>query len=236
MNLAASSASVAVPWMPRARSFHPASSPARPARAPRAPHRSWNNISRSRPPIPTVCCSTGWAISTSFFSRTPRSPRARSALCSPSVASISAATSRCAACRSIAPTSISTGSSRSAIASQSASRSRIPPRRRSAAARAWCGATSSAWSRPARSPRTRCSTLGATIICSRLPARAHLSPRTAASRWPGSIFRLASFVLRNATAGGSPPRSPGLSPARSSCRTRFMAMPRSPPICARCLR
>ena len=43
---------------------------------------------------------------------------------------------------------------------------------RSAAPRAWCGATWSAWSRPARSPRTRCSTRGATTTCWRSPARA----------------------------------------------------------------
>ena len=33
--------------------------------------------SRSRPPIRTACCSTGWAISTNCSSTTPRSPRAR---------------------------------------------------------------------------------------------------------------------------------------------------------------
>ncbi len=37
--------------------------------------------------------------------------------------------------------------------------------------RAWCGATWCAWSRPARSPKTRCSTRGATIICWRSRAR-----------------------------------------------------------------
>ena len=39
-------------------------------------------ISRaSRPPIPTACCSTGWATSTSCSSTTRRSPAARSASC-----------------------------------------------------------------------------------------------------------------------------------------------------------
>ena len=37
--------------------------------------------------------------------------------------------------------------------------------------RAWCGATWCGWSRPARSPKTRCSTRGATIICWRSRAR-----------------------------------------------------------------
>ena len=45
-------------------------------------------------------CSTGWGIFTSCSSTTPKSHRARSASRSPSAASISAATSRCAACRS----------------------------------------------------------------------------------------------------------------------------------------
>ena len=40
--------------------------------------------------MPIASCSTAWAISTSCSSRTPRSPRARSASRSPSAASISA--------------------------------------------------------------------------------------------------------------------------------------------------
>ena len=74
---------------------------------------------------------------------------------------------------------------------------------RSAAARAWCGATSCAWSRPARSPRTRCSTRGATTTCSPSRARARSSRRgRAASRSPGSTFRPASSASPNATAPG----------------------------------
>ena len=44
-----------------------------------------------------------------FFERRRDRQRARSASCSPSAASISAATSRCAACRSSAPTNICIG-------------------------------------------------------------------------------------------------------------------------------
>ena len=99
----------------------------------------------------------------------------------------------------------------------------------SAAARAWCGAMSCGWSRPARSPKTRCSTPRATIICWRWCAAAP-RPATTVSRWPGSTFRPANSASPNATAPASAPRLRASSPARSSFPTRFMPMPELAPI------
>src|SRR5215472_8362203 len=83
-----------------------------------------------------------------------------------------------------------------------------PAEARSAAARAWCGAISSAWPRPVRSPRTRCSTRSATTTCSRSPARAPPWAGRAASRSPGSTFPRASSASPNATAPALAPTSP----------------------------
>ena len=70
----------------------------------------------------------------------------------------------------------------------------------SAAASRWCAATSSGWSRPARSPRTRCSTRGRNnylAAVARSAARAATAPTPSAS--PGSTSRPASSASRRAT-------------------------------------
>ena len=80
-----------------------------------------------------------------------------------------------------------------AIASRSASSSKTRPKRRSAAASRWCGATSSAWSRRERSPRSGCSSPAAPICCWRCsaagPARAassSASPRSTSRPAPSA--------------------------------------------------
>ena len=232
------SASVAAPWMPPVPCLRPALRPIRPRRRGPRHARSWSSISRSRPPIRTACCSTGWATSTSCSSTTPRSPRARSASCSPSAASISAATSRCAACRSIRADEylhrlIALGH-RVAVCEQIEDPAQARKR----------GSKS-----VVRRDVVRLVTPGTltedTLLDARpqqLPARASPArarrPRTrrAASRSPGSTFRPASSASPNATAPASPPSWRGSSRARSSSPTRSIPMPSSRRSCARCRR
>ena len=67
--------------------------------------------------------------------------------------------------------------------------------------KAWCCATSSASSPPARSPKIRCSMRAATTTCWPLPGRA-LDRREPVSRSPGPTFRPASSALTECDRAG----------------------------------
>ena len=114
--------------------------------------------------------------------------------------------------------------------------SRTRPRRRSAAARAWCGATWSGWSRPARSPRTRCSTPGATTTCWRSPARAR--PTTATSRFALAWIDISTgeFRIAECDRAGLPAEIARLEPGEIIVSDALYADPELAPFCARCPR
>ena len=107
-----------------------------------------------------------------------------------------------------------------ATASRSASRSRILPRRGSADLKPWCGATWSASSRRARSPRRACS----------MRVRIISSPRSSARQWAKAVtagFALASLDISTgellaATVGCKRPcrRAGPARPPRSADRRR----------------
>ena len=150
MNPAARSASVAPPWMPCARSILPASSRARPPRAPRAPTPVMEQYIEIKAANPD--CLLFYRMGDFyelFFEDAEVAARALGIVLTKRGKHLGRDIPMCGVPvhradeylqRLIAP----------AIASPSASSSRIRPRRRSAAARAWCAATSCAWSRPAR--------------------------------------------------------------------------------------
>ena len=108
---------------------------------------------------------------------------------------------------------------------------------RSAAPRPWCAATSCGWSRPARSPRIRCSTPRATTILLALAARAQDRRRRAASAlaWldiSTGDFRIAECDRARPRRRDRPPRAARDHRVRRAlCRCRNCA-----PICARCRR
>ncbi len=87
------------------------------------------------------------------------------------------------------------------------------------------------------SPRTRCSTRGATTTCSPSPAHeAPPTPRQIASRWPGSTSRPASSGSPNATVPACPPRSRGWKRPRSWFPMRSTPTRSWRPISERCRR
>jgi len=109
-------------------------------------------------------------------------------------------------------------------------------------ARAWCGLSviRVVYARQRITEDTLPQRQGATIICSRSPARARLGRRREPlSPWPGSIFSTGEFRIaeRDRREGLLPRSTPGSSPARSSCRTRSTRDPCACPlVCARCPR
>ena len=157
------------------------------------------------------------------------SPRARHRADQARQAS-AATTSRCAACRSHARRRISAEADR-ARPSRRGLRADRGPGRGAQARRASrsCAATSSASSRPARSPRTRCSSRpGPTLLL----AVARLARRGA------TVYGLAWSTSRPATspsrechgARRSPPRSRASSRARSLVAEALLADPASAPL------